>query len=171
MEYISAKRNFQTSGWVAWQIFSQNKYQICNVGGAPNDGVEERSIKVHQQAPDSGCRPDSAAWVMCGVTTTDPLGSQSRGRLDNVLGRAWFLHMPGKLGNCLPIHNIRAPNLQHKIGQRSQMDSSSSSSPSFKLKGIKEDMLASVKYNLQLNPTKYKLNTQKKLIYLNYLDE
>ena len=51
------------------------------------------------------------------------------------------------------------------------MDSSSSSSLSFKLNGIKEDMLASVKYNLQLNPTKYKLNTQKKLIYLNYLDE
>lgn len=70
------------------------EYKIGDVGGVPNDGIEERSIRVHQQAPDSGCRPDSAAWVMCGVTTANPLGSQSRGRLDDVLGRAWFPHMP-----------------------------------------------------------------------------
>lgn len=36
--------------------------EIGDVGGASNDGTEERSIRVHQQAPDSGCRPDSAAW-------------------------------------------------------------------------------------------------------------
>ncbi len=33
-----------------------------SVGGEPNDGTEERLIRVHQRAPDRGCRPDSASW-------------------------------------------------------------------------------------------------------------
>lgn len=57
----------------------------------------------------------------------------------------------GKLENCFPIHSIRAPDTQYSTGQRSQMESSSSSSHSSKLKGdFKRDILAEVK-RLQLN--------------------
>lgn len=37
-------------------------HKIGDVGGAPNDDIAERSMRVHQQAPDSGCQPGSAAW-------------------------------------------------------------------------------------------------------------
>lgn len=58
----------------------------------------------------------------------------------------------GKLGNCFPIHNIRAPDTQYRMGQRSQMESRSSSSLfSSKLNEIKGDIFPGVKNILQLN--------------------
>lgn len=48
--------------WVAGKKFFQRSLIKVDVGGAPNAGSEERSIRVHQQASDSGCGPDSAAW-------------------------------------------------------------------------------------------------------------
>lgn len=69
--------------------------KIGDVGDVPNDGTREKVAKSSSTGSRQWLSARLSSLSMCGERTADPLGSQSRGRLDDVLGQAWFPHMPG----------------------------------------------------------------------------
>lgn len=92
--YHSFSEEFQTVIGVMAEILPKEP-KIGDVGCVPNDGTREKVAKSSSTGSRQWLSARLSSLAMCGVTTTDPLGSQSRGRLDDVLGQAWFPHMPG----------------------------------------------------------------------------